>query len=165
MKPGDKIAQLVFADVLAAELEETEELSETPRGENGFGSTGSSFTNMEYLLKLEAHMKEIRTLPPGEYFNVEELISHLEKVLKDLKKGKNPDAKKLYSFGRPELVVCFNADEYLTTEMIEERETTSENVCLHSAFLYGIEQGRRMTETKFEELSFLNNALKTMEGK
>ena len=38
--PMDRIAQLVVAPFLKAEFVETEELSETVRGEGGFGSTG-----------------------------------------------------------------------------------------------------------------------------
>jgi dUTP pyrophosphatase len=37
---GDRIAQLVIAPVVQAELVETAELSETARGGGGFGSTG-----------------------------------------------------------------------------------------------------------------------------
>ena len=37
---GDRIAQLVVAPVLRAEIELAEELSETKRGGGGFGSTG-----------------------------------------------------------------------------------------------------------------------------
>ena len=37
---GDRIAQLVIAPVVQAELVETEELSDTARGAGGFGSTG-----------------------------------------------------------------------------------------------------------------------------
>ena len=37
--PGDRIAQLVFLPVFAAEFIEAEELSETGRGASGFGST------------------------------------------------------------------------------------------------------------------------------
>ncbi len=37
---GDRIAQLVFAPVIRAELAETVILSETERGVDGFGSTG-----------------------------------------------------------------------------------------------------------------------------
>ena len=40
IKPGDRIAQLVIAPVVQAELEEVEELAETSRGAGGFGSTG-----------------------------------------------------------------------------------------------------------------------------
>ncbi|MGE7469053.1 dUTP diphosphatase [Bosea sp. NPDC003192] len=39
---GDRIAQLVVAAVLQAEIAEVEELSETLRGVGGFGSTGVS---------------------------------------------------------------------------------------------------------------------------
>lgn len=37
---GDRIAQLVIAPFYKAEVKEVEELSETERGESGFGSTG-----------------------------------------------------------------------------------------------------------------------------
>ncbi len=37
---GDKIAQLVIQAVASVDLEEVAELSETVRGEGGFGSTG-----------------------------------------------------------------------------------------------------------------------------
>ncbi|MBN8806928.1 MAG: dUTP diphosphatase [Sphingomonas sp.] len=37
---GDRIAQLVPAPVLRAELDEVDDLDETARGEGGFGSTG-----------------------------------------------------------------------------------------------------------------------------
>lgn len=40
IKVGDKIAQMVFAKVEAAELQEAEDLGSTERGEGGFGSTG-----------------------------------------------------------------------------------------------------------------------------
>lgn len=40
IEKGNKIAQLVILPVAEAELEEVSELSETPRGEGRFGSTG-----------------------------------------------------------------------------------------------------------------------------
>ena len=40
INPGDRIAQGVIVPVPAVELVEVEELSETARGEGGFGSTG-----------------------------------------------------------------------------------------------------------------------------
>lgn len=40
LKAHERIAQLVILPYLAVEFEETEELSETERGEGGFGSTG-----------------------------------------------------------------------------------------------------------------------------
>ena len=39
---GERIAQLVILPFLPVEFEETDELSETVRGEGGFGSTGNS---------------------------------------------------------------------------------------------------------------------------
>ena len=40
VQKGDRIAQLVMASVVRAEIEEVIELSETERNEGGFGSTG-----------------------------------------------------------------------------------------------------------------------------
>jgi len=40
VKNGDRIAQLVFAPVLRANLTEKDSLSETDRGDKGFGSSG-----------------------------------------------------------------------------------------------------------------------------
>ncbi len=40
VSPGMKIAQLVIASVIHAEIEAVEQLSSTKRGDNGFGSTG-----------------------------------------------------------------------------------------------------------------------------
>jgi len=40
VKKGDRIAQLVISKVYKAEIEEAEDLSDTGRGEGGFGHTG-----------------------------------------------------------------------------------------------------------------------------
>jgi len=40
VQPGDRIAQIVFAPVVRAHFVQTESLTLTERGENGFGSTG-----------------------------------------------------------------------------------------------------------------------------
>ena len=40
IEEGDKVSQLVIVPVVIAELEETDILSESIRGDNGFGSTG-----------------------------------------------------------------------------------------------------------------------------
>lgn len=40
VKRGDKISQLVILPILTPEIEITDELEETERGTNGFGSTG-----------------------------------------------------------------------------------------------------------------------------
>ena len=40
VKKGDKISQLVIMPVFHAELQQVDELEETERGDNGFGSTG-----------------------------------------------------------------------------------------------------------------------------
>ena len=41
VQPGDRIAQMLFIPYFAPELEEVEVLSETKRGDGGFGSTGT----------------------------------------------------------------------------------------------------------------------------
>lgn len=40
VQPGDRIAQLMIAPVIQAEIQPVEELDETARGAGGFGSTG-----------------------------------------------------------------------------------------------------------------------------
>lgn len=40
IEPGERVAQLVITPYFTAVFEETEELSDTVRGEGGFGSTG-----------------------------------------------------------------------------------------------------------------------------
>ena len=40
VKPGDRIAQIVFAAVVRAEFEPRPQLADSDRGEGGFGSTG-----------------------------------------------------------------------------------------------------------------------------
>ena len=42
VEAGERVAQLVIAPFLKAEFTETEELSDTMRGEGGFGSTGKT---------------------------------------------------------------------------------------------------------------------------
>ena len=41
IEPFERIAQLVITPFLKVEFNETEQLSETSRGEGGFGSTGT----------------------------------------------------------------------------------------------------------------------------
>ncbi len=41
VEPGAKIAQLVVKPVISVDVEEVAELSDTRRGEGGFGSTGT----------------------------------------------------------------------------------------------------------------------------
>ncbi|NLD05256.1 MAG: dUTP diphosphatase [Synergistaceae bacterium] len=41
IEPGDRIAQIVFAEVTQVDLEKAEELDKTERSSGGFGSTGS----------------------------------------------------------------------------------------------------------------------------
>ena len=41
IEPGERIAQMILTPFLTGAFFEAEELSETPRGEKGFGSTGT----------------------------------------------------------------------------------------------------------------------------
>ncbi len=45
IKAGDKIAQVLIQPIVSAEIEEVSELSDSVRGDGGFGSTGNSFKN------------------------------------------------------------------------------------------------------------------------
>ncbi len=47
IQPGDRIAQMLFIPYFAPELEEVEVLSETKRGDGGFGSTGTAAAPVE----------------------------------------------------------------------------------------------------------------------
>jgi dUTP pyrophosphatase len=40
LEAGERIAQLVFQEVLTVEFEQVESLDDTERGDGGFGSTG-----------------------------------------------------------------------------------------------------------------------------
>lgn len=42
VKRGDRIAQLILEKISMADVEETEQLDDTERGADGFGSTGVS---------------------------------------------------------------------------------------------------------------------------
>ena len=42
VRPGDRIAQIVFVPFASASFNEVDDLSETARGEGGFGSTGAN---------------------------------------------------------------------------------------------------------------------------
>ena len=53
IKPNDRIAQAVVCPVIRAEWYLTDELSETERGEGGFGSTGVSEVKVSYPHKVE----------------------------------------------------------------------------------------------------------------
>jgi hypothetical protein len=57
---GDRIAQLVFAPVLRAKFVTVESLSNTTRGEGGFGSTGTGSEQSKVLFKTTA--KELENL-------------------------------------------------------------------------------------------------------
>jgi len=50
VKPGDRVAQLILERIAVAEVEETEDLDQTARGEGGFGSTGVSGASVGHVL-------------------------------------------------------------------------------------------------------------------
>lgn len=47
VKYGDRVAQLICERIFHPILKEMQELSETNRGTNGFGSTDTSFTEIQ----------------------------------------------------------------------------------------------------------------------
>ena len=53
IRPNDRIAQLVILPYQAVEFVEVDELSDTQRGEGGFGSTGVSFDGAQQLSLFE----------------------------------------------------------------------------------------------------------------
>ena len=80
VKPSDRIAQAVIAPVIKAEWYLTKELSETERGEGGFGHTGVSENKeieMSYSHKIEKFYEPFKKLEDIEkLFNKEVLIDN-----------------------------------------------------------------------------------------
>ena len=64
-KPGDRICQLIILPVADVQLEEVEELSETERGEGGFGSTDeiSAASGSQSLPETEGEPTNSETAP------------------------------------------------------------------------------------------------------
>jgi dUTP pyrophosphatase len=56
VKKGDKVAQLVLEKIFETEVKEVEDLDETERGADGFGSTGVSVDD-----KTESDAKRLKT--------------------------------------------------------------------------------------------------------
>ena len=83
VKPFDRIAQAVVAPVIKAEWYLTEKLSETERGENGFGSTGveSGEIKMSYNHPVEKFYE-----PFTKEYELEELLGK-EVVIDKIYKG------------------------------------------------------------------------------
>ena len=69
VRPFDRIAQAVIAPVIKANWNEVEELSETKRGEGGFGSTGVSEIKVAYPHKVEKFYE-----PFNKIFDIKSLI-------------------------------------------------------------------------------------------
>lgn len=83
VKDGDRIAQAVICPVIKAEWYLTENLSETERGEGGFGSTGvSKEIEMSYPHKVEKFYEPFKTVN-----EVEKLIGK-EVIIDKCVKGK-----------------------------------------------------------------------------
>lgn len=77
VKNGDRIAQAVIAPVIKAEWYLTENLSETERGEGGFGSTGVSEVKVSYPHKVEKFYEPFKKLEDVEkLFNKEVVIDN-----------------------------------------------------------------------------------------
>ena len=54
---GDRVAQIILTPILKMELEETNDLPETIRGEGGFGSTGKWVLNLKKTKLKDIHDK------------------------------------------------------------------------------------------------------------
>ncbi|XP_060522338.1 deoxyuridine 5'-triphosphate nucleotidohydrolase-like [Cylas formicarius] len=50
IKSGDRIAQLICEKIYYPDLEEVQELGDTVRGEGGFGSTGTKYSDFFFLV-------------------------------------------------------------------------------------------------------------------
>lgn len=82
VKNGDRIAQAIIAPIVKAEWYLTENLSETKRGEGGFGSTGVSEVKVDYPHKIEKFYEPFTKLENVEkLFNKEVLIDNKIKAI------------------------------------------------------------------------------------
>lgn len=79
-------------------------------------------------------------------YNVQKILDDLLFALEALRKGQNPDTQDFYDIGDPERATQLNPDEYLQQAYLQDSGRSPEEVCLHLAFLYGVEQGRRVTK-------------------
>ena len=71
IKPNDRIAQAVVCPVIRAEWYLTDELSETERGEGGFGSTGVSEVKVEKFYEPFKKLEDVE-----KFFNKEVVIDN-----------------------------------------------------------------------------------------
>ena len=76
VKNGDRIAQVIIGPVIKAEWCLTKELSETKRGEGGFGSTGVSEVKVEKFYEPFKKLEDIEKL-----FNKEVVIDNSIKAM------------------------------------------------------------------------------------
>ena len=82
IKPNDRIAQAVVCPVIRAEWYLTDELSETERGEGGFGSTGVSEVKVDYPHKVKKFYESFKKLEDVEkFFNKEVVIDNTVKAI------------------------------------------------------------------------------------
>ena len=61
-QPGERFAQLVIVPYLALEIEEVANLSETDRGENGYGSTGTANEEISAVAENDQSSSESETI-------------------------------------------------------------------------------------------------------
>lgn len=64
--PGERIAQLVIMPYLQVDFEEVNELSDTVRGEGGFGSTGKAWLwkkKFQFIKNRTLHLKKLLNIP------------------------------------------------------------------------------------------------------
>lgn len=82
VKNEDRIAQAIIAPIIKAEWHLTEKLSETERGEGGFGSTGVSEVKMNYSHQIEKFYEPFKTVEDVEPFFQKEVILFANVVAK-----------------------------------------------------------------------------------
>ena len=86
INPGDRIAQAVIAPVIKARWNEVKELSETKRGEGGFGSTGVSEIKVAYPHKIEKFYEPFKKISEVEKLIGKEVVidNSTPAILKDV---------------------------------------------------------------------------------
>ena len=112
IKRGDRIAQMVFTPFTKVKFIHAEELSETVRGEGGYGSTGKNDTNENINLSNSSHGTTIRKFTiPTDVIVTEKVKESLRELIVNYD-GKEFDETKDYFIpvSRIDTLTDFNKD-------------------------------------------------------
>jgi dUTP pyrophosphatase len=74
VKKGDKIAQLVVYPLIQPKISFSDEVSETSRGDNGFGSSDASVSAADYAVTVENDVDGQDQVNPWAFSNVDDLL-------------------------------------------------------------------------------------------